>query len=189
MSALNVQQELHTLTVMASQLTPYVYENEVYGNLGKQFPQLTVGAILLRLYRLETILDDLDATQQNKVQEVRQQLETARYEWQNHYIQKIQREIGARLNTIIWFLDDCADSAAGCASGWSGAAEKRSIVAHLIDEAKNLDSYELELRAAVSDVDTRLRGFYKTGNFIWDERLQQAYSRDEFWWLYYSPIT
>ena len=184
MSELNIDQELRTLTTMASSLTPYLYGDEVYGNLGKQFPQLTVGAILMRLYRLETIADDLTPSQQNSLNEADQQLETARYEWQTHYKEKIHREINARLNTISWFLDDCADSPAGCTSGWPSAAEKRTIVAHLVDEAQNLDVYDLELRAQVSDLDTRLRGFYKKGPFIWDERLQQAYSPSEFWWLY-----
>lgn len=184
MSELNVDQELRILTTMASSLTPYLYGDEVYGNLGKQFPQLTVGAILMRLYRLETIADDLSPSQQDSLHEARQQLETARYEWQNHYKEKLQREITARLNTISWFLDDCGDSPASCISGWPSAAEKRTIVAHVVDEAQNLDAYELELRAQVSDVDTRFRSFYKRGPFIWDERLQNAYSRDEFWWLY-----
>jgi hypothetical protein len=184
MSALNIDQELRILTTMAANLTPYLYEDEVYGNLGKNFPQLTVGAVLMRLYRLETITDDLSPSQQNDVHEVRQKLESARYEWQNHYKEKIKREIVARLNTTSWFLDDCADSPASCLSGWPSAAEKRTIVSHLADEAKQLDAYDLELRAQVSDVDKRLRAFYQKGPFIWDERLQQAYSNDEFWWLY-----
>jgi hypothetical protein len=173
---------------MTKSLTTYLYGDEVYGNLGKKYPQLTVGAVLMRLYRLETIINDLSPSQQNQVQETRQQLETARYEWQNHYKEKIKREITARLNTISWFLDDCADSPASCISGWPSAAEKRTIVAHLIEEAQHLDAYELELRAQVSDMDNRFRGFYKKGPFIWDERLQQAYSQAEFWWLYSQTV-
>jgi len=184
MSELNIDQELRILKTMTENLTTYLYGDEVYGNLGKNFPQLTIGAVLMRLYRLETIADDLSPSQQNDVHELRQKLEAARYEWQNHYKEKIKREIIARLNTISWFLDDCADSPASCTSGWPSAAEKRTIVAHLVDEAKNLDAYELELRAQVSDADTRFRGFYKKGPFIWDERLQVAYSSAEFWWLY-----
>jgi hypothetical protein len=185
--ALDIAQEFHILAAMVSHLKPYLYEGELFGHIDNRMPKLTIGGLLLRLHRLEGLERYLTPEQRTQLYAARQQFETLRYEWQTHYRDKILQEIQARLNTLKWFLDDCANNPESCAGGWLDQAEKRTIVAHLCQEAEHLDALPGELRNEIAAVDSRLRGYQRRGEFLWDERLKDSYPPDEWWWLYGRP--
>lgn len=179
--------ELNIVSSMVAHLTPYLYEDELFGHISNNLPKLTIGGLLLRLHRLEGLADTLTAGQRQELQKARDHFEGMRYEWQSHYIDKILQEIRARINAIKWYLDDCAENAAGCDSGWPNEAEKRTMIAHLQQAAQRLDALPKDLKASIAGLDSQMRRFYRPGEFIWDERLQPVYPRDDFWWLYGRP--
>lgn len=184
MSTLDIKQDLQILTAMVSHLTPYLYENELFGEIEKRMPKLTVGGILLRLNRLQGLWDHLSSEQQSELHAAREQFEKMRYEWQSHYQDKILREIRSRINSMKWFLDDCANNPGTCEGGWPNEAEKRTMIAYLAQEAERLNLLGNDLRAEIAALDSRLRGYHRSGAFLWDARLQETYPRDQFWWLY-----
>lgn len=184
MSSYNLDQNLDALTAMASNLTPYLYEDELFGHLGNKLPKLTVGGMLMRLYQLTHLRDELTGEQDQKLHDALMNLDAARNEWALHFEGKVLREIESRLGAIRWFLDDCMREPSSCAGGWRNEIEKRTIIEHLINEARRLDIYNNELKAEVAQVDNRLHAVHKTGDFVWDERLRDAYPPDEYWWLY-----
>ncbi len=181
------RRELKILSSMVAHLTPYLYEDELFGHISNNLPKLTIGGLLLRLHRLEGLAQTLSSGQRQEVQQARDHFDSMRYEWQNHYTQKIVQEIGARINSIKWYLDDCAENMAGCDSGWPNEAEKRTMIAHLEAEAVRLDALPKDLKASIGALDTQMRRFYRPGNFIWDEQLLPVYPREDFWWLYGRP--
>lgn len=184
MATLDVQQELKTLSAMLSNLKPYLYGEELFAETGRGMPKLTVGGILLRLEWLQGVAESLDSNTQAKIATANTDFEHLRYEWQTHYEEKILRELRSRLNALQWFLDDCGSNPNSCKGNWATEAEKRTIIAALLREAKRLKVLPDGVQAEVSNLDGGLRKHHQKGDFIWDERLQTSYPRDEFWWLY-----
>jgi hypothetical protein len=180
----NLSHNLDALTAMASNLTPYLYEDELFGHLGNRLPKLTVGGLLMRLHQLEYLEENLDSEQRQDLHDAHMNLDAARNEWAMHFEQKILKEIESRLGSIRWFLDDCARDPGSCYGGWRNEVEKRTIVQHLINEAKRLEILTDDLKGEVAQVDSRLRTHFDSGDFVWDDELQDAYPQNEYWWLY-----
>jgi hypothetical protein len=171
---------------MASNLTPYLYESELYGYLAGDLPRLTVGGLLLRLYRL-TRLDDeqLTSEQQNQIQDARLNFEAECSQWAVHYENRLQQELNARLRALEQFLRECAENQQGCAASYPSQAEKRTIVHHLRAEAEEQDVLPDEVPGRLSKLDQHLRQLFEEGDFlIGDQRLASVYQREDFWWLY-----
>ncbi|NDJ84573.1 MAG: hypothetical protein GYB66_01680 [Chloroflexi bacterium] len=187
MTSYNSEHDLRVLKAMVAHLTPYLYEDELFGQVDNRLPKLTLGGLLMRLYRLEQFAEHLSPAQRQDIQEARKHLEATQYEWLNHYKDKIQQELPSRINAINWYLDDCRQNPVGCDSGWPNEAEKRTIIAHLRDEAERLDILSRETKGMISDLDGRIRHFHKPGAFIWSDDLKPVYPRERFWWLYGRP--
>jgi hypothetical protein len=182
--AFDLERDLRALSAMASHLTPYLYEDDVYGHLGPDLPQLTLGGLLLRLHRLARLSPTLDAAQQNQVREARSAFEAARSQWKTHYERKLGRELRSRIDALNRFLDECAADLRGCAASYPTQAEKRAMIEHLRAEADALDVLTDDQEARLNRVDQKLKRLLSEGDFISDARLKDAYPRDVFWWLY-----
>lgn len=184
MSDYNIKHNLNALTAMASNLVPYIYEDELFGHLGGNLPKLTVGGLLMRVYQLRHIENQLSAAQQQELHDAIMNWQSERSEWATHYEQKILRELESRLGALRWYLDDCAKDPATCNNGWLNEAEKRTIVAHLVDEATEHGILTDELRAEIAGMDNRIRQFHKPSEFLWASELEAAYPKSNYWWLY-----
>lgn len=182
--AYDLDRDVRVLSAMASNLTPYLYENEMYGYLSGGLPKLTLGGLLMRLYRLSRLESHLDAEQQDTVQNARLNFEAERSEWAVHYDTKLQHETGVRLNALERFLNECNDDPQDCASGYPSQAEKRIMIEHLRLEAEERDVLTDELRTHLKQVDNKLQRLLGEGEFITDERLKEIYPRSQFWWMY-----
>lgn len=182
-----LKQELRVLNAFIAHFTPYIYDNELFGQIDNRLPKLTVGGLLFRLHLLESLKDQLTPDEQTQVQQARENFEGLRYEWLGHYKDKLLQEIRSRIRTVEWYLDDCATSPSACDAGWSNEAEKRTIIEHLRLEAERLDALPRELKSEINQLDTHLRRYYQSGQFIWDATLQAAYPQDQFWWLHGRP--
>ncbi|MBN1203269.1 MAG: hypothetical protein JXJ20_15585 [Anaerolineae bacterium] len=182
--AFNLEHDVQALAAMASNLTPYLYEKEMYGYLSNDLPKLTLGGLLLRLYRLSHLEESLNAEQQNLVQNARINFEAAASEWAVHYEGKLQHELQVRIDVLSRFLNECGDDLQSCAAYYPVQAEKRTMIEHLRDEAREHDCLSEELDAQLQQVDNRLRRTVDDGDFIFDDRLQDVYPRSRFWWLY-----
>lgn len=186
--AFDLGRDVVVLSAMASNLTPYLYEKEMYGYLAGDLPKLTLGGLLMRLHRLTHLAHILDAEQQTLVQDADINFEAERSEWSVHYETKLQQELESRLDALDHYVQDCNEDPRGNAAGYPVQAEKRVMVEHLLAEAEERDCVPEDLRTRVKQVDARLRRLLQDGDFIFDERLQSVYPREEFWWLYgYIP--
>jgi len=182
--AYDLARDVRALGAMAANLTPYLYEKELYGYLSGDLPRLTVGGLLMRLYRLERLRDHLSPEQQNMVQDARINFEAEQSEWSVHYEMKLQQELEARLNALQRYLEDCREKRASCAEEYPVQAEKRLIIEHLSREAARLDVLSPEHQTRLRQLDTQLHRLLTDGPFITDPLLQEVYPRDEFWWMY-----
>jgi hypothetical protein len=60
----NIDHNLDVLVAMASNLTPYLYEDELFGQISNNFPKLTLGGLLMRLHELRHLLGEMSDKQQ-----------------------------------------------------------------------------------------------------------------------------
>jgi hypothetical protein len=180
--AFNLERDLRVLVAMAAHLTPYLYESEMYGQLSGDMPKLTLGGLLLRLYRLSHMT--LNDAQQNQVREAQRQFETARSEWSAHYDSKLQQELRTRLDASNQFLVECGEDVQMCAASYPSQAEKRMMIEHLKDEAQSHGVLSDDAQLRLRQVDNKLQRYLKEGEFISDARLQAVYPPDKFWWMY-----
>lgn len=180
----DIEKNLRTLHAMVEAITPYIYEEELFGHLGDKMPKMTVGGLLLRLRQLEGIQSALSKQQQTQLTESRQRFEQMRYEWHNHYEKKLLQELKSRAETALNYLQDAVDAM----GDWGNQIEKRTIMADLMIEASAQNiSIPGDLKGLVSEVDSLLRRYFKAGEFFWDAQLAHAYPQETYWWLYGKP--
>jgi hypothetical protein len=180
----DLDRDVRTVEAMAARLTPYVYENELYGLMPGDLPKLTIGGLLMRLHRLSAISGTLAPKQREAVQKAQQQLDEVRREWTVAYEGKITREFQARLTALNQFLNEYADNPRSASENYPSEAEKRTILEALTDEAANLNVLTSDMKNALGATDNKIRRYTQPSGFIWDERLRPAYPQDKYWFLY-----
>lgn len=189
----SIERDLKEIAQMGDALQSYVPSDELYvsvsGGLfgGRDLPQLTIGAFLLRMRRLSYFQDELTGVQEATLSKAIAQYDEVRQEWAVHHEKKVNREVLSRLKMMTAFFRECRDSMRSCASAYPVEAQRRTIVQELII---GMDDYDLdthEVTTALHMTDGELRKYVTAGDFIWDAKLQPVYPRDTFWWLYGQP--
>ncbi|MEP7288831.1 MAG: hypothetical protein ABI947_24020 [Chloroflexota bacterium] len=180
----DLDRDLRTAKEMAAGLTPYIYEDELYGLMPGDLPKLTVGGLMMRLHRLTAISGELSPAQQEVLRTAQEKLDAVRRDWMVAYEGKLQREFSARITSISQFLSECSDSPHNCADGYPSTAEKRAIAEALNDEALRLNIMVSDVKGALLSIDNKLHRYTHEGDFIWDARLKPAYPPEKYWFLY-----
>ena len=180
----DVERDVRTVEAMASRLTPYVYEDELYGQMPGDLAKLTIGGLLMRLQRLSAIKNQLTPGQQEALRVAEGKLDEVRRQWAVAYEGKIKREFQARMTLLNQFVNECVDNPRNCMENYPQAAEKRVMAQVLADEAQHLNIIADEVKGALTSVDNKLHRYTEPGKFIWDQRLEAAYPKDKYWFLY-----
>jgi len=180
----DLDRDVRTVDAMASRLTPYVYEEELYGQMPSNLPKLTVGGLLMRLHRLNAVRTVLSPDQQQMVTTAQNKLNDVRRQWAVAYEGKIKREFQARMTSLNQFLNESIDNPKLFSENFAAEAEKRAIAQALADEALSLNLMVDEVRGAITTLDNKLHRYLEPGDFIWDKRLESAYPKDKYWFLY-----
>lgn len=177
---------------MAQALEDYVRGKELYGSVGggffSQTPSLTVGALVMRLRRLEALRAFLLPNQQKQLDDALSMHTTTQETWRVHYTEKASREALSRLDAMRTFFRECADNPRTCPNIYKPEASRRTIVQELIRLHHDLnealpDGFGDKQRGT----DNQLRAILKPADFLWSQDLASVYPRQEFWWLYGAP--
>ncbi len=187
----SIDQDLHEAESMVKNFAAYLRGSELYGSASGGFfnfgnmPSLTVGALVMRLRRLEALRDQMTPDQQQRLDSVRQQHDTVRKEWHAHYEKKVLREVDSRLNSIQqYFSDEHMDQL----NAYAPEQLRRTIIQELLGVMNDLGLVSEELDKKLRYVDNRLGGIATIpGSFAWDSMLQPVYPQSEYWWLYRHP--
>lgn len=180
----DVDGDVRAVAAMAAALTPYIYENELYGAMLGSLPRLTVGGLLMRLHRLSAIRSSLTPAQQQTVAQAQAQFDQVRKEWAVAYEGKLQRELPVRVKTYSELIKDCSDDLRRCADIYPSEIEKRVIIEGLRAEAEKHHVLDAQVANQIQSLDATLRRFTMPADFIWDKRLEPAYPRDQYGYLY-----
>lgn len=182
--------DLREAKLMTDNLGSYVRGTELYQTVGGFFskmPSLTVGAVLMRLRRLDELHGYLDDTQRQTLADIRTKFEAVRDDWRLHYEEKLTREAHSRLDAMHNFFRECGDSPPNCAGLYRPEILRRTIVQEIVYECATLKLNEPDLIQKVRATDGKLRGVLRSADFQWAAVLRPAYPETDFWWLYNAP--
>lgn len=185
--AFDLNRDVRTVEAMAARLKPYIYEDELYGSMPGDLPKLTIGGLLMRLSRLSALPGLLSPAQQGTVSAAQNQFDGIRKEWGVAYENKLQRELKVRISALDQFFNECADNLRGCADEYPSQVEKRVMVELLKDEASVRSSLPAGLKGGLTALDNKIHRYFDPGDFIWDARLEPAYPKEKYWFLYGKP--
>lgn len=189
----NIFDDLNALKRMIGSLENYLEGNDIYGSVGGGFltggtlPSLTIGAILMRLRRLEALRGELDEDRQNTLGELRERHAHIRQEHESQYVERMEREAHSRLDSMQRFFEECARNPAACAQNYGPEVLRRTITQEILLAMEIDDIHSAELDDKVKMTDRKLRVQVQDSDFIWDTQLQPVYPQETFWWMYMRP--
>lgn len=188
------EQDLQEAEAMTGSLESYLTGDDLYGSVGgglfgsRQMPSLTVGALEMRLRRLNELRMQLDPEQRERLAAVTDRRDAIRNEWRLHYEKKLLREANSRLDSLGHYFQDVAQNMDSAAATYRPEQLKRTIVEEIrrVMDALNITSEEIDQK--VRFVDNRLQGIaLEHTDFLWASELEPAYPKKDFWWLYRQP--
>lgn len=194
-SYLLVEEPAIDLAVVAAEignLEEYIIKNEVYRTViaptpsGDRNLQMTGGDLLARLYRLQQQRDTLTDEQQRDLDNLQSQSDAIIKSLRTRFRELAEREIKTRLNSIVWFLDDCASDQKRCRTEFPFEIRNRQRVEELL-KIFEPDGLDEKLATTLKSVDQRIRMSARASDFVWDERLESAFPKSPYWYLYVLP--
>lgn len=183
--------DLAVLEAFAAELEEYIIKDELYRTVrvhlpsGDQMIQMSGGDLLTRIFRLQAEADRLTPEQQARFDAARSSAEKTIYSLRTRFHQRLLREIKARLDSLNWFLDECAAEPARCRGEYPFEIRNRQRIDAILQEVGS--DLPPDLKSQINRVDERIRMIVRPGNFAWDARLEGAFPRTRFWYLYVSP--
>lgn len=182
--------DLREAESMVSGLSDYVRGDDLYAQTGGMFsnnPALTVGALLMRLRRLDALRDSMNDAQRKKLDSLQDTHQQVRDEWAMHYEKKLIREANSRIDAMKRFFEECADSLKLCANVYGPEMLRRTIVQEVQREMQSLGVEDTDTTRKIQQADGKLRGYLSSAGFQWADELEPVYPESEFWWLYKRP--
>lgn len=178
---------------MTDGLAEYVRGDTLYGRVsggwfGSGMPALTVGALLLRLHRLQRLHETaslLTAAQAGELTAVQARHDAIAKEWAVHYAEKADREVRSRLKAMDAYFAEMQDEPRTAVSNYLPEALRRTTVQALLVLFPTPDT---ELKSALRKADGGLRRWTEPGPFLWAAELEPVYPQPEYWWLYAQPV-
>jgi len=183
-------QDINQAVKMAEVLEGYVLTEHLYGyatGLFTNLPSMTVGALILRLRRLDVLRDHLKDYQSKKLDIAIDDYMQVRTNWTYHYTKKIHKESHSRIDAMKAFFYECSDNIRNCIGIYKPEIMRRTIVQELLREMDALGINDDELLDKIKGIDEKLQKITESADFQWADILKPAYDSQEFWWLYHSP--
>jgi hypothetical protein len=184
-------QDAAVLGAMAGQMAEYLDSDILFWPAPKGgMPALTLGGYLLREHRLLGLPQLLTAEQRVQVDAAVFQFNQALADRVVRFETKAHNELEARLRQWEEYLKDIDRGTFERTSNYGTVVETRVMIKALLDRLQ-LPPYRAEERSAqhLAALDTRLRGRWQSGDFVWPAEWTPAYPRSDYWWLYGSPRT
>jgi hypothetical protein len=179
----SIDSDLKEAQTMAAALNPYIYEDELYGKVGANLPQLTLGALLLRLRRLQVLRGQMSASQKTVLEQIIAQHNSVHREWTSHYNKKLEQEVNARARDIQTYLKECREEPKLAAGAYMPEALRRTMIEEILNTMPDAASVKMK----VKEVDSGLRRVVQKSDFIWSAVLRPIYPEASYWWLYSRP--
>lgn len=184
--------DLAVTEAMVNHLKDYILRDELYQTViastprGEQSLQMTGGDLLTRLYRLPYLGDELTSEQTTLLETLQISAQETIEILRTRFHERLTVELKSRLNSLSWFLDDCADDAQRFRVEYPFEIRNRQRIEEILKVIGNSLDDALLNRLAI--LDERIRSKIEAGNFVWDVKLKSAFPNEPYWYLYVSLI-
>ena len=183
----SAEYDLGYLKTGSQQLEKYLLSDVLYWPVGKKqppglppYPRITPGGLLLAMSRAAvTCQTNKEQLQFNKLVG---EINNIRASWTVFWEKKGQREFNARLTLWKNFLEDYKVNPVDQFDRYSYEIKHR-VQLELLHKDISINSDSLEFLAALELI---LKVYFQSGEFIWDEKLEEAFPPDSYWFLYGS---
>jgi septal ring factor EnvC (AmiA/AmiB activator) len=185
------EEDLAIVKTMASELKNYLLRDDVYFTIEVQTPagseriQMSSGDLLSRLRRLVVQKDRLTDEQRSELEAVQKEIADVTRAMRKLYVPLLIREAKARLSSLKWFLDECRDNRRYCRSEYPYEIRNRQRLTEVLGALG--DDTPDDIKRSVAEIDRRIGSVAQPADFVWDERVQDVYPRDKYWYLYMLP--
>lgn len=169
------------------ELKDYLFADELFWPLslgmvtgGSTTPKLTPGNLLLTLKDLQgrDTSGELTSTEKALLAKLESRLETMKVKWQVAWEERLAWEFKSRLRQWNYYVNEVAKKVEKNIPYYASEIRPRVLLEVLLGELGE------EEREEVEPFDQVLRGFFKAGDFVWDEELKPVYPQDVYWFLY-----
>lgn len=175
---------LRSLSDSVENLQTYLQSQQVFWARGA-LPSLSLGGICWDRLLLTVERASLDDEDRRQFDQLQRDLDRIANRWQVAWEQKSLAEARARLNLWSAYLTDLAGNPAE-ASAYPYEVRNRFLAGSLIEQAGRQQAAE-PLRAQLEALDQRLRGRFRSGNFVWESELEAKFPAEPYWYLYGKP--
>ena len=145
----------------------------------ESFPPLTPGYVLFTMKRMAEVNPSGGAF--GEVQIAFDKVEKVCRRWNSAWKKRVKQEIPRRLRLWSNYLDDLVLTRSQAHQEFYWNVRWRVMLTLLIAEIGDLDP---EMSQWLDLLDTRLRAVSHPGPFVWDQLLESAFNRSDFWFLY-----
>jgi hypothetical protein len=190
----SLDRDLSEARTLADGLEDYVLNGQLYGTVGdgmygadSGMPSLTIGALLLRLRRLQKLESQMTSEQKAILTAVEMENDRVRTDWREHYQGKLHNEAGARLHALESFLAECDGNAEACGDDYPPEMLRRTILQEIVATLHKYNMAAIDLDSSLQRRDSQLKRLTEPADFMWDETLKIVYPQDSYWWLYARP--
>lgn len=183
--------DLALAQAMAEELEDYLVKDDLFRQMtvrtpaGDQRPQMSGSDLLVRLHRLHGERDSLTSAQRATLDQVQASVEATIKTLRTRFLERLERDMKSRLNSLRWFIDDCRQDRKRCRSEYPYEIRNRQRIEEIL-KVLGADLGE-DLVGQLRQIDERIQSMTVAGEFIWDERLQPLFPRGVYWYLYALP--
>jgi hypothetical protein len=184
-----LRQDLEILAAMAAEMDSYLKSDVLFWPMANgNMPRLTLGGYLMRQHRLLALENLLAEGEKERLDAAVAQFNEALVEKIVRLEQRVHEELEARLRQWAEYLKDLSRESASSNAYYATAVETRAMIRALVNKLK-LPPYQLNERILqqITMYDGNLRLRWHSGDFVWPEEWQPAYTKGVYWWLYGRP--
>lgn len=168
----NLNSDFEFIESALPEMETYLLAETLYWPLGASLPRLTIGGLLLALKRASALKPFETRKWQMQIDSIRTKRRSA---WE----QKSLQELRNRLRLWSESVSEWRSAEGGQHADYTGEVRGRVIIQILLREVSAPGE-----QVAVDALDRFLRVHLKPASFLWGKGLEQAFDRDEFWFLY-----
>ena len=178
--------ELDYIEAAASQVENYLLSKELYRPIGitsrhgeKPFPALTIGNLLLATNRAGGFARS--TKEKVRLSKIQNEINQIRPRWAAAWQDKVSVEFSARLKLWSDFLEEYRKEPGLNFDRYRYEVSRRVIIHLLSEQYSHVPDHEAELLSAL---DRYLRAMFQSGEFTWDDALEQVFPESVYWYLY-----
>ncbi len=130
--------DLALVQAMAEELEDYLVKDDLFRQMtvrtpaGDQRPQMSGSDLLVRLHRLHGERDKLTPAQQTALDQVQTSVDATIHSLRTRFLERLERDMKSRLNSLRWFIDDCRQDRKRCRSEFPYEIRNRQRIEEIL---------------------------------------------------------